>query len=246
MSVKKKRSKKTTNRRRAASEEVANKPEPDIQATEEVGADKCHPNKEAHEPRSPSDSVESSADPFDPAKLRLSQDFASSLGVKKAMLTVPVRKPAKEWWIRVHPEEEYRLQTAVLELKEEGEIYLVARSLWPDLATSESTFSPRAFFTTMNRQGVVFLWPVRLPGEDGKLDDWNKSALEAAEMAQQTWVRVAANRNLGAYDVWEAQADIPDPRWPDVTFQELLKVAFKDRYIDDHDHPVLKVLRGEA
>jgi hypothetical protein len=35
-------------------------------------------------------------DPFDPESLRLSQDFSAALGVKKALLTVPVRKPAKE------------------------------------------------------------------------------------------------------------------------------------------------------
>ena len=33
-------------------------------------------------------------DPFDPASLRLSQDFAANAGVKKAILTIPVRKPA--------------------------------------------------------------------------------------------------------------------------------------------------------
>ena len=38
--------------------------------------------------------------------------------------------------------------------------------LWPELAT-EATFSPRTFFTAINRQGVVFLWPIRLPGPDG-------------------------------------------------------------------------------
>ena len=39
--------------------------------------------------------VESPPDPFDPARLRLSQEFAASLGIKKALLTVPVRKPAQ-------------------------------------------------------------------------------------------------------------------------------------------------------
>src|SRR5262245_5601646 len=94
--------------------------------------------------------------PFDPASLRLSQDFAASLGVKKALLTVPVRKPDKAWFVRVHPSEDYRLQTAVLELKEERETYLVARPLWSELA-GEATLSPRALYTAVNRQGVVFL-----------------------------------------------------------------------------------------
>src|SRR6516225_1506979 len=69
------------------------------------------------------------ADPFDPASLRLSGDAAAGLGVRKALLTIPVRKPDKTWWVRTHPNEQYQLQTAVIELKEERETYLVAQSL---------------------------------------------------------------------------------------------------------------------
>ena len=186
-----------------------------------------------------------SPDPFDPARLRLSQDYAATLGVRKALLTVPVRKPAREWWVQTHPDESYRLNTAVLELKEDRETYLVAPTLWPDLAT-EATFSPRALVTSITRQGVLFIWPIRLPGSDGRIDDWNRSALEAASMARGQWVRVAANMSLGAYDVFRATADLPAPVWPQTPFAELLRVAFKDHYIADLDHPVLRRLRGEA
>jgi hypothetical protein len=185
------------------------------------------------------------ANPFDPASLRLSQDFTADLGVKKALITVPVRKPDKAWFIRVHPGEDYRLQTYVIELKEERETYLVAKPLWRELA-SESTFSPRVIYTAINRQGVLFLYPIRLPGPDGKLDDWSRSALEAAQRAQTNWVRVAANMSLGAYDVFEATAEIPEPQWPEQSFEELLKVGFKDRLIESLEHPVIRKLRGEV
>ena len=74
------------------------------------------------------------ADPFDLASLRLSQDFASAVGVKRLIKTVPVKKPSKEWFVRTHPDPAYRLQTAVLELKEDRETYLVSPALWPELA----------------------------------------------------------------------------------------------------------------
>jgi hypothetical protein len=189
--------------------------------------------------------TETLPDPFDPAALRLSQDFAADLGVKKALLTVPVRKPDKAWFVRVRPGEDYRLQTAVLELKEERETYLVAPALWHGLA-GEATFSPRLILTAVNRQGVLFLWPIRLPGPDGKLDDWNRSALEAARVAEASWVRVTANMGLGAYDVYEAVGQHPQPQWPGQPFGELLRLAFRDRFIDGPDHPVLRKLRGEV
>ncbi len=81
-------------------------------------------------------------DPFDPARLRLSQDFAANLGVKKALLTVPVRKPAKEWWFQTHPDEAYRVQTFVVDLKEDREVYLVDRSLWPEVGRLNRPSAP--------------------------------------------------------------------------------------------------------
>lgn len=184
------------------------------------------------------------ADPFnDLGKLRLSQDFAASLGVKKLLTTVPVRKPTGQEFIRVHPDEAYRLQTAVLELKDERETYLVAPELWGELP---GELKPVALFTAVNRQGVVFLWPVKLPGEDGRVDEWNRSALEAADHAAQRWVRVKANMSLGAYEIFEATGDLPSPVWPDTDFTTLLRTAFKVRFIDSMDHPVIRRLRGEA
>jgi hypothetical protein len=183
-------------------------------------------------------------DPFDPVSLRLTQDFTASIGVKKALLTVPVRTPDKSWFVRVHPEMAYRVQTAVVELREEREIYLIVPKLRPDLAT-EPTLKPKLLATGINRQGVVFLWAVNLPRSDGRVDHWSRSALEAVERAVRSWVRISPNMSLGAYDVFEANSQLSDPEWPEISFHELLRVAFKDRLIDSLDHPVLRRLRGE-
>ena len=100
-------------------------------------------------------------------------------------------------------------------------------------------------FTTINRQGVLTLWPVRMPGEDGRLDEWSASVLQAWEMARERWVRVVANMSLGAYEVYEATGNLPEPPWPELSFEEILKIALKDRYITDPDHPVVRRSRGE-
>ncbi len=202
--------------------------------------DPTNPQENAAVPPNPT-----SPDPFDPASLRLTGDFTAAFGVRKALITVPVRKPDKTWYVRTHPHDGYRLETAVIELKGDRETYLVAPALWPELA-AESTFSPRALFTAMNRQGVLFIWPCRMPGPDGKLDEWSRSALEGADRARGGWVRVASNMPLGAYDVFEATGNLPDPDWPATPFSDLLRVAFKGRYIDSLDHPVLRKLRGEV
>jgi hypothetical protein len=162
--------------------------------------------------------------------------------VKKALITVPVRKPKNQEFIRVHPGEEFQLQTAVLELKDEGETYLVDPSLWSELS---GEITPRLIVTTINTQKVVSLWALKLQGDDKRRNEWNRTALEAAELAKKKWVRVQSNMSLGGYDVFVATANLPEPDWNDINFQNLIETAFKERVIDSIDHPVLKALRGE-
>ena len=192
-----------------------------------------------------SPSTATAPDPFDPSRLRLSQNMTAALGVKKHLTTLPVRKPSKEWFVRTHNDPAYRLETCVIELKEDSETYLVAPDLWDALA-GEGTFSPRLLVAAINKQGTVFIWPIRLPGPDGRHDEWSKSAWEAAKIATGGWVRVQSNMNLGAYEVFEATGNLGDPEWPVLPLSGLLRIAFKDRYIDTLDHPVLKRLRGES
>ena len=68
--------------------------------------------------------------------------------------------------------------------------------------------------------------------------------MEAAQLAQTQWIRVAANMSLGGYETFIATGDLPEPEWPDKTMQEIMDIAFKDRYISSTDHPVVRRLRG--
>jgi hypothetical protein len=99
-------------------------------------------------------------------------------------------------------------------------------------------------FLAINRQKVVFFWPVRLPGADGRSDNWSQSALDAAELATTHWVRVTSDQSLGAYQVQYAKYT-HEPEWPQLPMQALLRIAFRERYIDTLDHVILRQLRGE-
>jgi len=178
---------------------------------------------------------------LDLENLKLSQNYAETLNVRKALTTVPVRKPNKQDFVRVHPNSEYQIQTMVLELKDDRETFMVAKHLWSELP---GELVPKILCTTINRQGVLTLWPIRLPGEDGKLDEWNSSALKGVVMAQNCWIRVSSNMSLGAYEFFEALGDLPEPEWPDVSFEEIINVAFRGNYIDSLDHPAIQKLRG--
>jgi hypothetical protein len=180
--------------------------------------------------------------PFDPASLRLNQNFAETVGVKKLLTTVPVRKPNKQDFVRVHPDPAYRLTpAAIIELKEDREVYLLTPAMAVELP---GEFATATLYTTINRQGILHLWPVKLPGADGTHNEWHRSAAEAAACAMDRWVRVTANMSLGAYEIFEATGELPEPNWPDLPFSEILKIAFRGHIVDRADHPLIKRLRG--
>jgi hypothetical protein len=184
-------------------------------------------------------------DPFDPAALRMDQSFAEGLAVKKLLNVVHVAKHGQQDFVRVHPSEDYRISpVALLELKDDREMYLVTPAIQPELAGELAAYT---LFTAANRQGVIRLWPVRLPDPTGKYNTWHKSAADAAELAQRKWIRLTPNMNNKCYDLYEASASIPDHDWSEVPpFKQLLTIAFRDRLIDRIDHPVILRLRGLA
>ena len=180
-------------------------------------------------------------DPFNLDSLRLSQNFTETAGVKKLLTTVPVRKPTRQEFVRVHPSEEYRADFPMIELKEDHEEFIVGRDLVGDLA---GEIVLKTLFTAINRQGVVFLWPVRLPDPEGRQQEWRRSMREAAEIGMTRWVRMKANMSLGAYDMAVAEGTMTEPAWPASSFQDLIRIAFRDRLITTIDHHVIKRLRG--
>jgi len=63
-------------------------------------------NPENHDndlPESTPDQVPASPDPFNPESLRLDPSYVETVGVKKLLLRVPVRKPRRDEFVRVHP-----------------------------------------------------------------------------------------------------------------------------------------------
>ena len=111
-----------------------------------------------------------SATPFDNlSALRLDQSYADTVGVKKLLTTVPVRKPNRQEFVRVHPDPAYRLTpAAIIEVKEDREVYLVMPDMAPILP---GEFSTVTLLTTINRQGTLHIWPVKLPTPEGRQNE---------------------------------------------------------------------------
>ncbi len=178
---------------------------------------------------------------FDLDRLRITQDFTTEIGLQKHLSTIKTRKPHREEFFRVHPDEAYTLTTGLLEVKEDRETYLVDPELRSELP---GEIQVRKIFLAVTRQATPYLWPVRLPSPDGRHDDWSRSALDAADLAKHRWIKMVANMANGAYDIYEADGKIPEPEWPAQPFSKLVDVAFRDNFIRSMDHPVVKRLLG--
>jgi hypothetical protein len=175
--------------------------------------------------------------------LRLSPESAAMIGTREVLTHVPVRKPSRTEWVRVHPNPEMQIATGVFIDREERETFFVVPELRPELV---GDLRPVLLATSITRQGVVCLWPIPLPDESGRRNAWGDAAREAAETAKEQWVRVVADMALGAYRIHLAEGDLPDPVWPVKSLGELLQLAFKGRIVDSIDHPVVRRLRGLA
>ncbi len=54
-------------------------------------------------------------------------------------------------------------------------------------------------------------------------------------------LEVTPTTSVGAHEILST---IPDPRWPDRPFPELLAIGFRNLTIDSEDHGVIKAMRG--
>jgi hypothetical protein len=162
---------------------------------------------------------------------------------KKVLTFIAVKKPEPRWFIRTNPNVQFN--ALLYEDRDERETYYVAPTLEDVL---ERFGLPALLVLSITTQGTPFLWNLRLPGPYSGGNDlsrrWNDSARQAALLAEKQWISVRSNQQAGGYEALVAEKTHPEPEWPDLTLNEVLKLAFGDRLILDVDHPVLRKLRG--
>jgi hypothetical protein len=178
----------------------------------------------------------------DPSKLRLSYG-EGVVGTKEIVSKIPVRKPARHEFVRTSASEEMALVTYAYEDKETREIYFIA----PDMVRSMFALGELRtvkLVPAVTKQGVALLIPAKLPSEGTAMTGWHETMLAAIERAKKTWIRMGADMALGGYRVFEAEGDLGEPDFPDMSLSEMLEIGFKGRIIDSEDHPVYNKLAG--
>ena len=171
--------------------------------------------------------------------LRLSQDYESLADVKQVITEVTIGKPNRQTFFRVHPE--WKAVYPILEHKVgmKSEFYIVA----PQAATEiEDEVHPRLLVPVITRDGRLFIWPLRV-GNGERLDNAASSSLAAMQVAKKQWIKLVWRGH--SFVTLAAKKGLPSPEWPEIGFDEMLDLAFKDRVIVSPDHPVIKALLGD-
>jgi hypothetical protein len=186
---------------------------------------------------------------LDPARFVVRQDHLATGGTQKITTTIRVDKPASTAWVWTPANQALRQVTAVLcdkglDQRSSSNWYLLAPEIFNQLGVGRGVRLVE-LVTYVDRHGNLGLWPVSIPQDDGRANTWVESARMIIDEHSETWVNVAANMTLGAYEARTPMTQLAPPPPIELTFAKILTIAFRGKVIDSMDHPLLRELRGE-
>jgi len=157
---------------------------------------------------------------------------------------IDVAKPNSQKYFQVRDGREWQMKVKLVEYKPYQEFSLVLPEVAKN-AGENTEIAEYRLYLTVNEFGHYSVWPVHV----GK-GSWHESRRLAVKDATGIWIRMKANIAKEEFFTLEAPDDIASklgkPIWPpDLTFREIVSIAFAGRVIDDVNHPLLKKLRGK-
>ena len=182
------------------------------------------------------------AEEIDLDAIALPQNF-SDLAAVKTDTSVKIQKPTKQTWFAPHPDQtSWKVYATIEDQNDFRALYVLSSAIANDLEKSE--WARRALVPCITRQGNLFIWPLRVPDDEGKLDSWSRSASEIVTSSGNQWIRITANHEAQGYVSCRPVSPQSDPVWPK-DLAEVMRKAVMQRLISNTDHPLLKHLRGE-
>ena len=176
----------------------------------------------------------------DLAALRLSPDEAGQIGSEEVLAHVSVRKPNINEFVRVNPDPAMSLATSIF-VDAEREIHFVAPAIRDVLVAGVKA---ALLVPAVNQRGLFFIWPIALGDGTGRRNAWHDTAREAMELAKREWVKMVSDMAGGCYRIFRAKGKLAEPVFPEKSLEELLRIAFRGRIVDNEDHPVVKQALG--
>lgn len=155
--------------------------------------------------------------------------------------SVMIRRPRKNEFIRTQICSDCLGPFELLVDRDNERFYAVDRSLWQQLSDH---LVQMALIPTVVDSGRIFLWPVRLPDAESRLDSWNQSAMRLARLAEDRWLRLDRDRDGNEYVPVFPERDLPDPDWCDIAFDHLIGLTENGRDVRSESDPIVRRLLG--
>jgi hypothetical protein len=168
----------------------------------------------------------------------------SLVQARKRLVTIPARSPDKAWFVRTSLNPEH---SGILPLywdkSGDGRPFLIAESVQDyfgnDVRNNYCVLS-------VTRQQMFFLWCSPLEDQEGNWNPWHSSAHDMKALAATAWIRVKSNKQLGGYEPFDPiGSQPPDPEWPDISWGDIVRLAFRRHLVEMETHPLInRLMRG--
>jgi hypothetical protein len=152
-------------------------------------------------------------------------------------------RPKKELYVRFHPDDGFYLPAHVWSPTSDDskqKPYYILQHLW-SLEDLQGGLRAVVLATWMGVDGSLGLWDV--PASSGA-GDWALSGQQILAAGRRSWLRIQADSKEKYYRHFLPQNPIPDRPWPEMTFSEILRKAFKGRVVTSEDHELIRRLRN--
>ena len=160
------------------------------------------------------------------------------------LVNVAVGKPPSNSHFRAHPEWILEGQTVVKD-PATRDFYFVVPAMRTHPKLKERLRLVTLAVVAVWPADVMYVWPVPELGSKKKdFKPW-KSARAAYDLSREKWMQIWWSEEESDFKVEKAEGNLPEPTWPDgKTFNDLLKLGFADRIIDNENHDYVRQLRG--
>ncbi|MDB4759248.1 hypothetical protein OAF99_02795 [Akkermansiaceae bacterium] len=202
--------------------------------------DKNEPTPSANDTKKNEDVTPNQGDIFDDLEA-LGRPLDEVIPSEKVLTSLPMRKPKKDEWVRIHPE--IRTRAYLYEVRDENSNYIVLPEV---VEPMKDVVRYVQLSLAVTYSGVYFVWPAPIPTEK-KAHRAHITAFAAADQAQHEWTRVSWGD--GEYDVYRRKSAKNEPVWPEdiKTPSDMLRFAAKAgaiEVIESIEHPVVQALLG--
>ncbi len=182
-------------------------------------------------------SDETETNPFDDLDaLRNAQDYDEFLS-NEGSSAFNVRTLRESMHLRVNPDPGYSLYGQYVVATKQG-IYYVSRKFKDALGPMPRKCN---LHVAADGHGEYFLLLIKQPNPGKDENKWYETARMVASAASQQWVKVTKPTGIeGGWGFIPITHKMFEPKWPERTFNDILKSAFPDRIVNKLSHDLIQ------